>query len=334
MDYRPFTKSEYELVSHFLVGDSVELTALRFQLDSLRYASSLYRPGYFLGFRYHARSIRRRRSRIVFRTGYGYGCEAWELGDRRPIVLGDVVAQLQDDRYVCAELAIDNGLINELRVIGLMNKVGQTLQPLHKSIYNLHPVHYYYTTSWSPALGRGPDVLSDSRLPNAIEHLHPPRSLTNATQFQNWLLSLDSRTILCPDQTIPLQFRRAQPASVDEIDRFQHDNRIVVPHDLRTFWLATNGASFFGDLIYGTYDAVVEGHPGRATRDIIFLHRMVDDMVFITIDAEADDVEASQYSRIHEINVGTQETLRSWSSLQECLKELYEEHAMRGQLPA
>jgi hypothetical protein len=95
----------------------------------------------------------------------------------------------------------------------------------------------------------------------------------------------------------------------------------VVPSELREFWLTTNGASFFGDPIRGTYDAVV--WPAQGSVKIVFLENMYEPNVYLVIHVSTTEPRTTRL--VTEEDIGEQVTRRSWDSLWECLRTILED---------
>ncbi len=105
---------------------------------------------------------------------------------------------------------------------------------------------------------------------------------------------------------------------MSEVGEFEQTNQVVVPPELREFWLTTNGASFLGDVIYGTYDSFV----GRTKEkvEIALVCRTEYPGQFILADGSGEHLTGNVF--LYEVDVETQNTLRTWSSLRDCLDTL------------
>ena len=260
MNPAPFYENEYRIMQAFLSGDSKELAALRNQLDSLRYQSALYKPGCFLGLPYRASGLKRSSKTLRFKVGWGIGAEDWRLGDRRAVLLNDVVVRVADGSYICAELRIDSGLLQELRLIGVIRGYGNKLEAFKGALRDLKPEQFYFASPCTKNRDIGYTQLSQQRDSWSMRKLHPPQKFPNPTDFQNWILSIDAITIEAPEVlkeelglTLPLCMRRGQPASEDEIESFESRCKArygaTIPGELREFWCnASVGIGHFLNL--------------------------------------------------------------------------------------
>jgi SMI1 / KNR4 family (SUKH-1) len=317
MNVAPFAETEYIVLQHLLAGDSLSLELLRQQVDSLRWESDLYRSRRILGFQYHPRTVFRKAQEVSFRVGWGYGCEDWQLGDRRPIGLRDAVVELNDSRYLYLELMIRGGLLSSVRMAGVADSPGTELHAFSQSLATSSVAALWYCPPWEPDMQILPAELGASRFPASLLAIDPNANSMQGNTNQQWLLDLRNQCIQKPGRKLPLRFRAARPASEEEIDCYEKKNGIVVPSELREFWLATNGAAFFGDIIRGTYDALV--WPGDDRCRILFLESMLEEGVHLVFDLSAGS------SVVVEEDVVQQAERRSWGSLWDCLRMLVEE---------
>jgi hypothetical protein len=269
---KPLTPGEYAFMRQLLIGQSVESEVLNCQLDSLRYASPFFRTGYFLGIPLRAAKIKRSADRLQFFIGGGYGSEDWQLGDRRRFVINDVVACIDEDN---AELIIHYGRLQQLQLMGVMDVPGGALAPYSKVPSSIDPLSFRFCESWNPSSGVGPREFVGERTQDLRDQLGVRYVVRNPSPFQTWFLDLESLSFNSPAKAIPLRVRRARPASGDEIEAFEREHQIIIPPQLHEFWSLTNGASFFGDVICGTYDAQV-GDSGRGP-EILFLESTSDE---------------------------------------------------------
>jgi hypothetical protein len=262
----------------------------------------------------------RRKARLLFKVGWGAGAEDWEIGDRRPICLNDLVIETED-AYVYVALVICRGLLDHLRILGVADKPGNPLKPYQGTIGSLNMVRTHFCERWDINADSTPTNLRESRLRESLHRICPAVELDAPTKFQRWLLSLDARCFRRPNKTLPFAVRRAIPATDSEFLQFEQANHVRPPRELREFWSVTNGASFFGNVIYGTYDAIV-GPAGMGT-EMVFACRTHIPGQFIFIDCS--NREAKNAAMLYEKDVETQDTVRTWHSLRECLETLMED---------
>lgn len=342
MNRAPFYENEYRIMEAFLSGDSKELAALRNQLDSLRYQSPLYKAGRFLGLPYRASGLKRSSKTLRFKVGWGIGAEDWRLGDRRAIVLNDVFVRLEDGCHLCSELRIADGLLQELRILGVLSQGAPHLHAFGGSWRSIRMDECYFASACKNDRDLTQRRLSKQRDPRAIEVLHPPAEFANPSSFQKWVLSLDTLAISptgsLKDElglTLPLHLRRARPASANELNLFkarcERNHGVTVPAELTEFWALTNGASFFGDPISGTYDAHIFKCPGgwRA----LVLTNMFDQNHYFSVELPPVDSGGSYYTNVHEEILYGRESVRSWASLQAALRFILLEVQRGGRSP-
>lgn len=327
-EYQPFEAAEFSLLRGFVSGTSVGFDALQKQLDALRYASALFRPPQVLGIGVKRLAISRWAAEIRFRVSWGYGSEDYLLGDRRRFILRDTVLLREDGQYVLSELQIYGGRLQRLVLLGTTEGPGQPVHPPPRSLRGQRVRKVLFCERWSPESQTAPAAFFESRL---IENPHPKLMDDDAselTDFQKWLMRLDAERITVSGRLLSLHWRRAQPALGAELDEFEQRHGVRLPRELREFWTISNGGSFFGDTMHGTYDGVVCGAPGN--RHLVLLQSMQMEGVAIAVRLRQFG-EATDESLIEvtEEDMGLQRTLRRWNSLFVCLGELVNErHAV------
>jgi hypothetical protein len=319
MTYEPFSESEYSHLKHSVLGESREWSALQEQLDSLRYKSHLYTARRFLGMPVRRRTIRRSIAGLLFYVDWGYGCRDWLLGDRRRIVLNDSIARLANDHFLCSELVINEGRLCACRTVGVMECLGGHILPLRATMRDIHPVAFYYCDPWDSDSGIGPCKLLNARTNDADAQVSPPCATDRLTCFQQWVLSLKALQLIHPVSG-RLLLRTARSATMTEIAAFELAHDVAVPAELREFWLLTNGASFFGDIVRGTYDAPV--FRTKEERMIVLLDSMEEEGIFLVVGARPYGAPDSSVFIVYEEDMGTQQRRRTWHSLRECFESL------------
>lgn len=313
----PFVGSEFTLLAKYLEGESTAFEALRLQLDSLRYESVTFRAPYMFGIRWRRLAVTRPARRLRFRVGWGYGSEDYLLGERRPLVLRDVVALLEDGRYLFSELRIDAGRLRELCLLGAAKELGTALEPPPVSLNGLRLASVAFCEPWDPRSTASPARIVAKR---TIDGPHPclDSNLSESLSiFQRWLVSLNDVQVAVPPPHLPLRWRQARPASFEEMRAFEKKLQVVMPTELKEMWSVTNGASFFGDIIRGTYDAGVFGKVGN--RHLVILESVREPGICFAIKLQGD---ATHDACVAEEDIGARQTKRRWASLHSCLREL------------
>ncbi|MFW6146604.1 MAG: SMI1/KNR4 family protein [Planctomycetota bacterium] len=304
------------LVDGLLAGDDPLFAALRRQY---RYARrNEVRPG-LLSLLRGGRRVRPRRRTLRFDVARGIGAEDYGLGDRRAFVLRDVVGELADGRLLCCELHLNDGCLRELRLLGTLDRPGAPLVPLGRWPADAQGRRIAYAEPWDPAVAT-PDRLYDTRRIAAPYPVATPAALPDATPVQRWLL--DAVDTVLPGDAITgeLRLRLAQPATAEEIKRFETDGDLVLPADLKEAWRVTNGCSFFGMMFFGAYEAPLHRDRKRNRYEIVLIEQTQLPNVFITLAVrDPSDGTGATYSLI---DIGEQKVHRRWHSLQDCLAEL------------
>jgi hypothetical protein len=315
----PFGKAEYDLLCRFVDGVGANFEALSLQLDSLRYRSALFRCPKLFGISVRSMSIVRRGHSIKFNVAWGYGAEDFRLGERRRIVLNDVVGLLVDGTNLRSELVIESGLLKELRLAdnGLNSKQNPRENP--RSIFRHQLTGFNY-------IGPRQNDLDAASQPGNRRQLSTPFeplviAAERLTQLQRWVLSLDAVAIHLSDRQLPLRLRRARPASQQEIEAFEVDNGVSIPRELKELWSLTNGCSFFRETVRGTYDSNVVRDEKR---QMIVLADSEDfENYHVTIKNRESNLPLSDRNYIVSYeDWGTMETIQEWRSLNDCMHAL------------
>lgn len=322
-DVRPLSVGEYEVLSKFLEGNEREYFLLRQQLDSLRFASVYYRGSRLLGLGPLRKTLNRRRGRVQLRVGWGVGAEDWMLGDRRHHTLTDVAATLTNGDRLDFELHISGGILSELRVSA--ERVSRT----HLSKLEHLPIaETFYTGDES----RGTRDASPIR--REYPSFLPQRPTRGLSELQEWILSLDTLEISSPwpdsraGTRLPAAVRRAPCASSDEIIELEERLRISVPWEMRQFWSLTNGASFLGWPLRGTYDSTVV-----SANELLLLEDLDGDGAAITIAVGPAGVDSREIpTRITLVSRDASEPVR-WHGFRAFLEFLIEKVLHRERVP-
>ncbi len=328
MSTQPFRENEHQIMLAVLRGDSKELDALRSQLESIRYESPLYKMKLFLGFSYKSSRLKRSRQSLKFKIGWGCGAQDWQLGDRRLISLDDMFIETQDGDYVQTKLEINNGLLQKLQLVDVIDPKTLTRHRYYGSLRDISPVRFLYLEN------DGQYRFLAQRSTGGPSLLRLPTSFPNPTDLHKWLLSIDDSVIELPPYVreemglkLPLHFRRACPADQEELEVLERKCldkcALTFPNELKNFWKLTNGASFFGQLIFGTYDTYLFKSSGSWR--LLFMRNMFLDNHYLSVELADPHYGACGKARIHEEFLHIEESGRTWDSLQECLMEFIED---------
>ena len=324
MDLSPFTQNEFRILEQFITWKGKESLVLRSQLDSLRYTSSLYKPKHFLGITYRAKTLSRSKYALKFKVGWGAGSEDWQLGDRRPFTLNDVVIRLSNGTYLCSKLEIKSGLINTFSIVGSFRNMGEPIVKYSGNLRDIEPKEILFTDLQNSERETAPPLLSSIRSSVLEEIFHPQVELNKPSAIQEWILSLDEMEIPLTQESglvLPLRIRRAKPATEIEIESFERNQEIKIPGELRDFWRVTNGASFFGNQVFGTYDALVAKRKGRI--NLLFIMNVLNKDAYTTIELYQSNDSAVYNAKVNEYDFSAIQPRHSWNSLQDYLKYLY-----------
>ncbi|NLF31508.1 MAG: SMI1/KNR4 family protein [Planctomycetes bacterium] len=258
------------------------------------------------------------RRRVRFDVAWGLGAEDYLLGDRRAFVLRDALAELADGRLVCAELHLADGRLRELRLLGTLEGPGAPLAPPDR--WGDEPVRrIVYADPWNPE-GPTPDRLGDSRRIATPYPVATAATMPEATDLQRWLLDAAGRSLPGDAFTGELRLRLAQPATAEEIERYETSGGIVLPADLKEAWRLTNGCAFFGMTFYGAYEAPLHRDRKRNRYEIVLIEQTQIPGVFITLAVrDPADGTGATYSLL---DLNAQKVRRRWHRLRDCLADL------------
>ena len=332
MNIEKLTESESLVLSSFLEGDTRELNLLRFQLDDVKAKLdfvSRQRSGYlsrllqWLSIQSKAEVIKREPGITHFSVGSGFGSEDWELGDRRIMVLDDVIAKIADGSYLCFQLIILYGVIYELRVIG--RTLGPMLPikpiPFNTSEFVAEEVHFVDRTN--QPIGIGYRSIVDCRLASSYLEISPPANLAFLSDRRHWLLDFDTIAIRVAGSEIPLGIRRAIPATTKEIYEIETKYEITLPNELRDFWLTSNGAAFLGRSLCGTYDTQMFQWNKAPT--LLLIGGFYEDCTTLVCCVGNKPDETTELTRVLQIDWTVKRVDREWDSLKKCLYSLLDE---------
>ncbi len=259
------------------------------------------------------RRVRVGRRRVRFDVHRGIG-EDYLLGDRRAFVVRDTLVELADGRFLCCELRLNDGCLRELRLLGTLAAAGAPLVRLTRWP-SAEVRRIVYTDPWDPAVAP-PGAFYETR---RIATPYPVAATAN-TPLQRWLLEAVNDVLPGDDITGELRLRLAQPATSEEIKRFEGKGDLVLPSDLDEAWRLTNGCSFFAMAFFGTYDAMLHRDRKRNRYEIVLIELTQIPDLFITLAVrDPSDGTGATYSLF---DVGEQKVHRRWHSLQACLADL------------
>jgi hypothetical protein len=326
MNVEPLLPAEYELIAKFLEGDSRELQLLRYQLDSLRFGSPFYRPRRFLGFRYWPRTVERSAGETRLKVPWGVGGEDWMLGDRRILCSRDVVARLRDETYVRFELRVSNGVLAQLRILGRTTGPGASLEPLAVRTDRLEIADLFFADSDADS---GGFARLTERRPGPDPFSAPPLA-GEPTAWEAWFASVEHAEVPPPEPgedehrlRLPLTVRRARRATESELDSLEEKLGVRLADDVREFWRASNGASFFGWAIRGTYDTYLFDWPNGWR--LLLIENVDDSGSILTCEVRPRDGAADREARALRYAPGMAEPTGVWGSLRESLNGLMNE---------
>jgi hypothetical protein len=123
------------------------------------------------------------------------GAEDWRLGDRRELIINDVVGEGADGTYFHFALHISNGIAGSLRVEGISDSLGQSFRPGGVFPQPLELSDIFFVTPVDRGAGF---TRSDQRQTTLCEFFGTEPKASASTDWQKWLLSLDDVKIRPP----------------------------------------------------------------------------------------------------------------------------------------
>lgn len=319
----PLEPAEYEAITRLLSGEQGELELLRYQVQSVCYASEFYRPKRILGMERRPCYVARRTGDTHFSVQWGVGGEDWMLGDRRQFRTNDVLARLTDSSVVQLGLVVEKGLVSRLEILGGWSSAGQRLTR-HGIKLNWEKIETFLFFD-----GEDPGTSSQNRLSGKDLAFSPPPHRRDGTEWASWFAGLEHLRIQPPragnreyQAQLPLRVRRAWPATVAEIEQLERKHDARISEEVRAFWLASNGASFLGWPVCGTYDTELLDWPGDWR--FLLIGDVYGDGSVITVQATRDGATSGP-ARVFHDGAESQEPLRTWTSLEECFTDLLAE---------
>jgi len=317
----PLLTTEYEAFTRLLAGDTPELRLLRCQLDSIRFASEYYRPRRFFFVQYRPRYVSRHRNKTRLEVQWGDGAEDWMLGDRRELAANDLIARLSDDSLAQIEVKTNGGVLQSLSMNRVWGASGVRRSTHHFSFEAAAIKDFLYFD------GENVESASTERLPAMERPFSPPPFVEPLTQLQRWLSELEELRIEPAradhgeyQPRLKLGVRRSFPADESDVKHIEREYRIRVPEELRDFWLATNGLSFLGHQVSGTYDPCLLDWPGE--KRILLMPNPYGDGSLIAVEVSEDTQGESSRACTFHYAPGVAEPIAVWDSLQDCLTHL------------
>jgi hypothetical protein len=134
-----------------------------------------------------------------------------------------------------------------------------------------------------------------------------------------WLAALSRITLPRPGHELPFGIRLARAMSTEELDEFIAARGIAISKELEQFWSLSNGMSFLGWEICGTYDSEV-----FSGRNMMRISGDLGGGDFLGIETQAAAAAARPFDPVHWHSSNPSER-RSWPTLRAFFDQMLDE---------
>jgi len=238
-----------------------------------------------------------------------------QLGDRRQIIIDDVAGASQDGQTFRFGIVVEEGFVRDLHARVFRAEKENVGSAISDQLRKLRLVDVWYLDPSGERRNRG-------RVHTVQSIIGVPPTIERPSAWQKWVLGLDSLLIQRSTRTYAAWYRRvarswrvrrAKPATASEIRALEIRGRCHVPMELAELWQVTNGMSFLGAPMAGTYDAVVAETNGD-TKQIGLMGPLYGDVGHVHVTCGALTEGRPVFGRVR-LDLSTAEGPIEWSTI-------------------